>query len=113
MPTNTIGAVDRVIDAGNVKPGFNNFPNPALGQRYLSLTDANSQSIWGIDINENDIIEYNGSGWIKSFDSKTYILRAYVTNAKTGQQFKFEDGTWNDTFQGIYDGGYWRLELLQ
>ena len=113
LPTNTIGAVDRVIDAGNVKPGFNNFPNPALGQRYLSLTDANSQSIWGIDINENDIIEYNGSGWIKSFDSKTYTLRAYVTNAKTGQQFKFEDGTWNDTFQGIYDGGYWRLELLQ
>jgi hypothetical protein len=28
------------------------------------------------------------------------------------QQFKFEDGNWSDTYQGIYEGGYWRLELI-
>ena len=31
----------------------------------------------------------------------------------SGQQFKFENGEWSDTFQGIYDAGFWRLELLQ
>ena len=36
----------------------------------------------------------------------------YVTNAFTSQQFKLVDGEWVDTFQGMYDAGYWRLELL-
>ena len=113
LPTNTINAVDRIIDAETARPGFNSIPQPAVGQRYLSLTSANSSSVWGIDIGMNDIIEYNGSAWIKSFDASAYTLRAYVTNTFTGQQFKFENSEWSDTFQGIYDAGFWRLELLQ
>ena len=49
----------------------------------------------------NDIIEYNGTAWVKSFDASSYDLRAYVTNTFTGQQFKFENGEWSDTFQNI------------
>jgi len=113
LPTNTITAVDRVIDATTAKPGFNNIPNPAIGQRYLTLTDVSASGPWGIDASKNDIIEYNGNNWVTSFDASSYDLRAYVSNTFTGQQFKFEDGEWNDTFQGIYDAGYWRLELLQ
>lgn len=113
LPTNTITAVDRVIDAGTAKPGFNGLPPAQLGQRYLTLTGVNSSSVWGIDIEPNDIIEYNGSAWVVSFDASEYDLRAYVTNTTTMQQFKFEDGEWSDTFQGIYESGYWRLELLQ
>ena len=113
LPTNTINAVDRIIDAETARPGFNSIPQPAVGQRYLSLTSAKSTSVWGIDIEMNDIIEYNGSAWVKSFEASSYNLRAYITNTFTGQQFKFENGEWSDTFQGIYDAGFWRLELLQ
>lgn len=112
LPANTINSVDRIIDAEVAKPGFNGLPNAATGQRYLSLTDAPSSSIWGIDISKNDIIEYNGSAWVISFDASEYTLRAYVTNTYTMQQFKFEKGEWSDTFQGIYEAGYWRLELV-
>ena len=31
LPTNTITAVDRVIDADKAKPGFNGIPQPAVG----------------------------------------------------------------------------------
>jgi hypothetical protein len=112
LPTNTITAVDKVINASTAKPGFSGIPVSALGQRYLSLNAAKSSSVWGIDISANDIIEYNGTAWVVSFDASSYTLRAYVTNAFTSQQFKFEKGEWTDTFQGIYESGYWRLELV-
>jgi hypothetical protein len=112
LPNNTINSVDRIIDAGTARPGFNGIPAPQVGQRYLSLGSADDTSVWGIAVATNDIIEYNGSSWVVSFDADNYDLRAYVTNTYTMQQFKFENGEWSDTFQGIYEGGYWRLELL-
>lgn len=112
LPTNTISAVDRIIDPSTAKPGFDGLPNASLGQRYLCLGDASVDSVWGLDIAINDIIEYNGSQWVIGFDASEFDLRAYVTNTYTLQQFKFENGEWSDTFQGIYEGGYWRLELL-
>jgi len=112
LPTNTTTAVDRVINASTAKPGFAGLPAAAISQRYLTLNDATSSSVWGIDISANDIIEYNGSAWVLSFDASSYSTRAYVTNTYTSQQFKFEKGEWTDTFQGIYESGYWRLELV-
>ena len=112
LPTNTIASVDKVIDPSKSRPGFNGFPAPTVGQRYLCLGEAKSDSVWGIDISENDIIEYNGSAWVVSFDASEFDRRAYVTNTTTLQQFKFEDGAWTDTYQGVYESGYWRLELL-
>ena len=84
----------------------------ATGQRYLTLDAATKSSVWGIDVSANDIMEYNGTAWVLSFDASAYTQRAYVTNTFTTQQFKFEKGDWTDTFQGIYEGGYWRLELV-
>ena len=112
LPTNTITAVDKVINASTAKPGFSGLPAEASGQRYLTLNDATSSSVWGIDISPNDIIEYNGTAWVVSFDASSNETREYVTNAFTSQQFKFETGEWTDTFQGIYEAGYWRLELV-
>jgi len=112
LPTNTITAVDRIIDASTAKPGFSGLPAEASGQRYLTLNAAESSSVWGIDISANDIIEYNGTAWVISFDASSNETREYVTNAFTSQQFKFETGEWTDTFQGIYESGYWRLELV-
>ena len=86
----------------------------ATGQRYLTLDDATSSSVWGIDVSANDIIEYNGTAWVLSFDASANETREYVTNTTTSQQFKFDskDKIWTDTYQGVYDAGYWRLELV-
>jgi hypothetical protein len=112
LPTNTLTSVDRVINPETSSPGFNGVPSPAVGQRYLCLGDAVASSVWGIDIAENDIIEFNGSAWVISFDASEFEARAYVTNTYTLQQFKFEKDSWSDTYQGIYEAGYWRLELI-
>lgn len=113
LPSNTVGSVDKVIDVSVSRPGFNHVPVPQVGQRYLSLGSVDSTSAWGIDIETNDIIEYNGSEWVISFDASEFDRRAYVTNLTTQQQFKFENNAWSDTYQGIYEAGYWRLELLE
>jgi hypothetical protein len=114
LPTNTIAAVDRIINPNTAKPGFNGFPMPSLGQRYLIGLGLDDESVnhFNVAIDENDIIEYNGSEWVIAFDASEFDRRAYVTNTTTLQQFKFEDGSWSDTYQGVYEGGYWRLELV-
>lgn len=114
LPTNTVSAVDRVINPNTARPGFNGFPAPQLGQRYLCAVGIDDEAVnhFGVNLSDNDIIEYNGSAWVVSFDASEFDRRAYVTNTTTLQQFKFENGTWSDTYQGIYEGGYWRLELL-
>ena len=114
LPTNTITSVDRIINASTARPGFNSIPNVALGQRYLTLDSATESSVWGIAVDTNDIIEYNGTDWVKSFDASANDTREYVTNTTTSQQFKFDakDKSWTDTYQGIYEAGYWRMELV-
>jgi hypothetical protein len=114
LPTNTIAPVDRIINPNTARPGFNGFPMPSMGQRYLCAVDMDDEAInhFGVDFSNNDIIEYNGSMWVVSFDASEFDRRAYVTNTTTLQQFKFGNGTWSDTYQGIYESGYWRLELL-
>lgn len=114
LPTNTIASVDRIINPNTARPGFNGFPMPTLGQRYLLGLGLDDESVnhFNVAIDENDIIEYNGSEWVIAFDASEFDRRAYVTNTTTLQQFKFENGSWSDTYQGIYEGGYWRLELV-
>ena len=87
---------------------------PTLGQRYLIGLGLDDESVnnFNVAIDENDIIEYNGNEWVIAFDASEFDRRAYVTNTTTLQQFKFEDGSWSDTYQGVYEGGYWRLELV-
>jgi hypothetical protein len=114
LPVNTIPSVNRIIDQSVARPGFNGLPSAQVGQRYLcGGDDTDATSVWGINIGTNDIIEYNGSAWVTSFDSSAYEGTAYVTNIYTLQQLKFVDKEWQDTFQGIYESGYWRLELLE
>jgi hypothetical protein len=113
LPENTLSSVDRVIDPSIAKPGFNGIPNPYLGQRYLCIDSATSDSAWNINIYANDIIEYNGSEWIIVFNASMIEAEEFVTNSGSLQQFKFVDGEWIDTYQGIYDAGFWKLELLE
>ena len=114
LPRDSISTFDKIIDPNNVRPGFNGLPMQSLGQRYLCVSGVDDEhtNYFGIEMEENDIIEYNGSAWVISFDASEFERRAYATNTTTLQQFKFENGSWSDTYQGIYEAGYWRLELL-
>ena len=112
LPNNTVAAIDKIIDPSTSRPGFGSIPFAANGQRYLCLGIADSTSEWGINISSNDIIEYNGVSWVISLDASETNSAQYVTNAFSSQQFKLVTNEWIDTFQGLYEAGYWRLELI-
>lgn len=112
LPSNTINVIDRIIDPGNQRPD-NGLPSAVSGTRYL-LTDRIIPDFteWGgISANPNDIIEFNGSAWVVTFNSDGVGTEEWVTNDYTNQQYKWTGTEWISSWQGIYNGGYWRLIL--
>ena len=110
QPSNTQGTVDAIIDPANVSPG-NGIPVASSGQRYLILTGTNSSGLWGVDAEKNDIIAYNGTNWIVAFDSSANPGTEFVTNTTTGDQFEWTGSQWQNSFEGIYKEGFWRIYL--
>ena len=67
---------------------------------------------WGTATgNTNDIIEFNGSTWVVSFDSGVTSTTQYVINNATSKQFEWTGEEWIDSYEGIYRGGFWRVYL--
>jgi hypothetical protein len=110
QPSNTQGTVDAIIDPANVTPG-NGIPSAASGQRYLILSGTNNSGLWGVDADENDIIAYNGTNWIVAFDASANPGTEFVTNTTTGDQFEWTGSQWQNSFEGIYKEGFWRIYL--
>jgi hypothetical protein len=126
-PSNTIilgrGTIDAIIDPLTYNPP----DNIAAGIRYLLLNrigDPNNDGstgsgprAWKNDndsdfiANENDIIEWNGNSWSVVFDSVNTIDTTYVTNLRTGVQFKWDGEVWTKSFEGEYPAGLWRLVI--
>jgi hypothetical protein len=122
VPANTLDPVDAVIDPLRSGPGAG-LANPILGQRYL-FTEATGTwnegfaEAWaGINdqplvANANDIVEYNGTHWVVSFDSSSSPINIqYVTNITTEIQYEWTGNTWIKSYQGLYPGGTWSLVL--
>ena len=123
-PTNTViigpsitkGTIDAIIDPERYTP-----TTVAVGTRFLLLnpivapvdTDANVDSAWpyGFTADMNDIIEWTGTTWEVVMSANIVNEIVYVTNTKTGVQYKFEDNEWVRSFEGEYRKGYWRLVL--
>lgn len=118
LPTNTIGAVNAIINPKTITVG-NSILTPASGTRYLILEDIGVGTEWNIldgDNNPviayaNDIIEYNGTNWIISFDSTTTNTLEYMTNLTTHIQYKWQGGAWTKSVEGVYREGEWSLIL--
>jgi len=115
LPSDTEAPVDAVIDplASGPLAGF------VTGDRYL-LSESTGDVVNGGDFatewsglvaNENDIVEYDGANWFVAFDSNTSSTVNYVTNATTMIQFKFTNGQWIRSYEGIYPGGRWGIVL--
>jgi hypothetical protein len=127
IPSNTVilgrGTVDAVINPETYKP-----INLSAGTRFLILEDINVNSAFGnvgydgpdawknndnsdFQAHANDIIEWNGSSWSVVFNSAAISEIIYITNSYTGTQYKWDQGAWSKTYEGIYDKQVWRLVL--
>jgi hypothetical protein len=127
IPSNTIiagrGTVDAIINPETFNP-----TNKISGVRYLILEDINVNSQFGqvgydgpdawknadstdFQAYANDIIQWDGSKWNIVFSSASATDVTYITNSYTGVQYKWENGSWSKSFEGVYDKALWRLVL--
>jgi hypothetical protein len=127
VPGNTIiagrGTVDAVINPETFNPG-----EAVAGTRYLILEDINITNQFGqpvydgpdawknLDLSDfqahaNDIIEWDGTTWSIVFDSAAATEVTYITNSYTGTQYKWNEGAWSKSYEGIYEAKLWRLIL--
>jgi hypothetical protein len=62
-------------------------------------------------IKANSIIEWNGSQWVRVFDPDDITTNIFITNLRTGIQYKWDGAQWLKSFEGEYLPGSWRLTL--
>ena len=62
-------------------------------------------------IKANSIIEWDGSRWVSVFDPEEVTTNIYITNLRTGIQYKWDGVQWLKSFEGEYLPGSWRLTL--
>ena len=127
VPGNTIVAGRGTVDAV-INPETYNPINIVAGTRYLILEDINITELFtdptydgpdawknvnGSDFqaHANDIIEWNGTAWSIVFNSTTTTTTTYITNSYTGTQYKWSEGSWSKSYEGVYEAKLWRLIL--
>lgn len=121
-PTNTVIGSRGTIDA-IVNPLTYNPTGTTAGKRFLILEDigspdnADGPDAWkNSDLSDftaraNDIVQWDGNNWNIVFDSSTVLSVTYVTNLRTGVQYKWDGEIWSKSFEGEYPAGTWRLVL--
>lgn len=115
LPSNTLTPVNSIIDPQTVTV-TSALTSPSAGDRYLILNDigqvGSSSVVWdNLVAKSNDIIEYTGSTWTVAFDSNSSSQVEYVTNLTTGTQYKFVNGSWIKSVEGLYREGEWSIIL--
>jgi hypothetical protein len=112
LPANSLSAIDAVINPQANYPGDGTVTAAAIGQRYLLTNDLPISTNWtnavaGVD----DIIEYNGTAWVVSFDSSTVSDQKYVTNISSTDQLEWNGTDWFNSHEGMYKAGFWRIYI--
>lgn len=112
LPNDTITSINGIINPQKSQPGVGNLPAEATGQRYLLVSNVVpfNGGPWGLlEAGEDDIIEYNGTDWVVSFDSTAVNTIGYTTNANSGEKLYYDGETWVIAIEGIFEQGYWRI----
>jgi len=111
LPTDTLTMVNGVIDPSKGYPGTGSLPLAARGQRYLLMGQLSQGSMWSETLiaNTNDIIEYNGSDWVLSFDASAVTTMEYTTNAASMKKLFFNGAEWVLAIEGVFLAGSWRI----
>ena len=115
LPANTLAPINAIIDPYKVTVDAYML-HPTMGTRYLILEDigaeGSSSQIWGTLVAKaNDIIQYNYSGWEVALNSSNTNTVEYVTNLKTGIQYKWLNQQWSKSVEGLYREGEWSIIL--
>lgn len=122
--------IDAIINPRSFNPiaNFGSINDIPAGTRYLMLDSVNLSTNVGESgydgpdgwknkngsdpvIYNNSIIEWSGSSWEIILDPEEQSEIVYVTNIRTGMQYKLEQGQWVKSFEGEYLAGSWRFEL--
>ena len=127
LPVNTIEPINAIIDPrrnNTIDLLYNNDGSykVSTGTRFLVIGNIDSASsstfseAWSpngtpLIAHANDIIEYNGNRWLVKFNSQDHHTLEYVSNLTTGIQYKWQDGTWSKSYEGVYREDKWRLIL--
>jgi len=116
IPQNTLQPVNAIVDPQRNGPG-EGLPVAATGQRYLLVGDTGAANFnsgaeaWtGVNgeilyATANDIIEYDGEKWNIAFLHTNVSDVQYVTNLTTGIQYRWAQGQWLKSYQGLYPAG--------
>lgn len=115
LPQNTLDPVNSVINPLMVGPNAG-LPGPVTGTRYLIVenigSDNTTTAAWGsLVANANDIIEYNGSEWVVSFDSMSATTVEFVTNLTTNIQYRYTSDMWMKSYEGWYEQGDYSIVI--
>jgi len=121
IPSNDTTAINAVIDPLRSGPGAG-LADAATGQRYMLIDDIGNIANTGLAAawagsanaelvaNVNDIIEYDGTKWVVSFDATLNLAQThYVTNLTTQIQYVWALDHWSKSFEGEYLAGTWQL----
>jgi hypothetical protein len=119
IPANTLPPVNAVINPKLSGPG-QGLPAAQAGQSYLLTESTGSDNGYAeawtgaggqiLVAYPNDIITYDGSRWVLTFNSGTAQANTqYVTNITTEIQYKWTGYNWVKSYQGLYPGGQWSL----
>ena len=113
LPTNTLTAINGIIDPLKNYPGDGTVPAAAINQRYLLTNQlpAHPTNWTGASADKDDIIEYNGTSWTVTFDASSTTDTQFVTNTNTQDQFEWNGEEWFNSYEGIYKAAFWRLYL--
>jgi hypothetical protein len=110
-PTQTLPAITAIINPQQVWPG-SGLADPVAGQRYLLVDEIAEQSVaWGtVQAAPNDIIEYDGTQWTRSFDHAQSDQPQFVKNQFSQKWLKYDSG-WQAFPSSDVLPGFWRLRL--
>lgn len=111
LPANTLNPVNKIINPQVSYPNDGELPVASEGQRYLLTQDTSDGTIWDIDAEKNDIIEFNSGEWIVSFDSQNIEDMQRVYDLDTENQYEWDGSIWLESYTGVYNQGYWRVYL--
>ena len=114
LPADTLRPIDRIINPTDAEPG-DGLPLQAPGQRYLITADTpyGGNNFWGVNrviAQANDIIEVGEQdNWFVAFESSESPEEEIITNNYTGKKLKWDGEKWFSAYEGVYNGGFWRL----
>lgn len=115
LPQNTLDPVDSVINPLIAGPNAG-LPGPVAGRRYLIVENIGDDGVstigWGdLVASANDIIEYNGTEWVVSFDASASTDVEFVTNLTTNIQYRYIDEMWMKSYEGWYEAGDYSIVI--